>query len=93
MNENKLAKAKLEDVQNLIEIIRSLNNLQEDYIDFKECEASTDAKDNAVYTLYNLNRRKQEHIVVSHTIEEKLLEAETLLQELVSFMSVKEDTL
>ena len=83
-------KKKLERLQVLIDTIKSFNNLQEDFIDFTEYEITDNEKDNAVYTLYQLNRRKKEHVILNYEIEEKLEEAGKLLEELVKLSNKKE---
>lgn len=78
---------KLNDLAVLIERVQAFNTLIKDYIDFKEFKYEDLTKnDNALLVLNELNRTKQEHILLNCQIDELLNTALTKIEETITLI-------
>ena len=84
---------KLEEATLLLGAIGDLSRLQEDYIDFKECEDRDNALDNALLTLTELKRTKEEHLTLSYLMEEKINETRKILESVLKEMYKEKEAL
>ena len=78
---------KVEKISILLEAIGNISRLQEDYIDFSEYEDEKgNMLSNALLTLNELRRTKAEHITLSYVIDEKITEANKIVQDILRVM-------